>query len=96
MSTEISSKEKIKEVIRQICSDPAMDIQDEMTIFVQLKLDSLDFVELVQETEQSLGVQLEVREFFETRPTKNLKGVTLAEFVQFVDSKWLKEAKKEE
>ncbi|MGI6348849.1 MAG: acyl carrier protein [Eubacteriaceae bacterium] len=68
--------EKVVEILKQHSSMEGLDVTRETT-FQDAGIDSLDFVEILMEIEEALGVELELEENF----------ANVGELVDFVSSK---------
>ncbi len=68
--------EKVVEVLKQHSSLDGLEVTRETT-FKDAGIDSLDFVEILMELEESLGIELELEENFEN----------VGELVDFVSAK---------
>lgn len=68
--------EKVVEILKQHSSMEGMEVTRETT-FKDAGIDSLDFVEILMELEEALGVELELEENFEN----------VGELVDFVSTK---------
>ncbi len=88
---DLEITETIKLALRNVCNDKSLIIEDHMSLFEDFKLDSLDFVEFVQEIEMSVGYKLDMDLFLKKSQNKNFKNLVFLDFVNYVIS--LKENK---